>query len=73
MSSSIDDGIETAPGEPQFKKTRVFETYWDRLWGAVQNLAFTSKDPAGIIRTLAETCRFKLKGTGRYLVRLVGE
>ena len=72
LSSSIDDGIRTVPGE-QFKKTRGFEMYWDRFWGAVQDLAFASKDPAGIIRALTETYRLKLKGTRRYLVRLVGE
>ena len=47
--------------------------YQDNSWGAVQDLAFASKDPAGIIQTLTENNKFKLKGTERYLVWLVGE
>ena len=47
--------------------------YRDNFWGAVEDLAFASKYPAGIIRALTEDYKFKLKGTGFNLVRLVGE
>ena len=47
--------------------------YWNNSWGALQDLAFASKDPAGIIRALTQDYKFKLKGTGLYLVQFVGE
>jgi hypothetical protein len=45
----------------------------DGSWGAVQDLAFASKDPAGIVLPLTANCKFKLEGTGLCLVRFVEE
>ena len=45
--------------------------YRDNFWGAVEDLAFASKYPAGIIRALTEDYKFKLKGIVLYVVWLL--